>query len=182
MQIEIVKGADSTGLLRCTRKDGSVAWQKQQKHSAFFALHDLTHFAVEITLGYRRGFFGLISEGWELDDASGKGPPEPTPNEASEVERIVGLFDSERASSTLWTADEFNAFAPRPLTVDEIRRVRALRADLFRRWSEVLSGQSLRLTFEIAELSLLKPYRSREPASARLYNDLCGRVCASLGL
>lgn len=154
LQIEILKGADSTGLLRCTREDGSVTWQKQAKHSAFFALHDLTHFAVETTLGYRRGFFGLISEGWELDDATGSGQRGPVPDEADEVERMVGLFDSERASGALWTVDEFNTFAPQPLTVDEIHRVRALRADLFRRWSEVLPGQSLKLTFEIAETSL----------------------------
>jgi hypothetical protein len=27
-------------------------------------LHDLTHYAVETALGYRRDFFGLITEGW----------------------------------------------------------------------------------------------------------------------
>lgn len=150
LRIEILKRADGAGLLRCTRSDGSVAWQKQPKHGAFFAQHDLTHFAVETTLGYRHGFFGLIAEGWELDDAN-SGSRRPMPAETIEVERIVGLFDSERASGTLWTTDEFNSFAPRELTADEIHRVRALRVDLFKKWSEVLPGQSLRLTFEKAE-------------------------------
>ncbi len=57
LQIEIVKRSDGSGVLRCTRQDGSVTWRKLTKHAAHFALHDLTHYAVETVLGYRRGFF-----------------------------------------------------------------------------------------------------------------------------
>src|SRR5580692_7897135 len=137
LQIEIVKQPDGSGVLRCTREDGSVTWQKQPKHGAHFALHDLTHFAVETALGYRHGFFGLIAEGWEVEDTTGKGARGALPAEAIEVERIVGLFDSERASGVLWTIEEFNEFAPRPLTEAEIQRVRALRGELFQRWSAI---------------------------------------------
>jgi len=60
LSIQITKRSDGGGVLRCVRADGSVTWQKQTaRHAAFFALHDLTHFAVETTLGYRQGFFGL---------------------------------------------------------------------------------------------------------------------------
>src|SRR5215831_14965859 len=107
MLVEISKRADGSGLLRCTRSDGSVTWQKQTKHAAFFALHDLTHFAVETVLGYHSGFFGLIDNGWELDDAAGNSDLRAVPPEASEVERIVGLFDAQRASGSLWSAEEF---------------------------------------------------------------------------
>jgi hypothetical protein len=148
LRVEIAKGDDGTGVLRCKRSDGSVTWQKQSKHSKFFALHDLMHIAVETTLGYRHGFFGLIDEGWDLDEVVGDSAGRPMPDEAIEVERIVALFDSERASGVLWTAAEFTSFAPRPLTQDEIQRVRSLRADLFKRWSEVVPGQRLEITFE----------------------------------
>lgn len=149
MRIEIAKRADGAGVLRCTRDDGSVTWQKQARHGAHFALHDLTRFAVETSLGYRQGFFGLIDSGWEFDDVTGKGPSGELPTEALEVERIVGLFYSERASGTLWSVEEFNEFAPRTLTADEIQKVRACRADLFERWSAVPPGQSLSLEFEV---------------------------------
>ncbi len=132
-------------MLRCTREDGSITWQKQPKHGAHFALHDLTHYAVETALGYRRGFFGLIAEGWELEDTTGKGPRGPLPPEAVEVERIVGLFDSERGSGMLWTAKEFNEFAPRPLTEADIQSVRALRGALFTQWFAIEPGQELQL-------------------------------------
>jgi hypothetical protein len=147
LSIEILKQPDGTGMLRCTRTDGSITWQKQAKHAAHFALHDMTHYAVESALGYRRGFFGLIAEGWEVEDTQGKGTRGALPAEAIEVEKIVGLFDAERASGTLWTAEEFSQFAPRLLTEEEIQKVRALRSGLFRQWSEIAPGQKLELTF-----------------------------------
>ncbi|MDP8980092.1 MAG: hypothetical protein M3O35_05825 [Acidobacteriota bacterium] len=148
MLIQISKRPDGGGLLRCVRADGSATWQKQSGRNApFFALHDLTHFAVESVLGYRSGFFGLISEGWDMDDTDGKGPRGPLPAEAVEVERIVGLFDAERGSGALMTAKEFGEYGPRKLTEEEIAGVRAKRAELFARWREVEVGGVMELTW-----------------------------------
>src|SRR5579864_5399634 len=147
LHIEIVKRPDGAGVLRCTRQDGSVTWQKQTRHAAHFALHDLTHYSVETVLGYRRGFFGLIAEGWEVDDTTGKGTRGSLPAEALEVERIVGLFDAERAGGVLWTCEQFNESAPRRLTDTDIQRVRTLRADLFQKWAFVVPGHKLELIF-----------------------------------
>lgn len=146
--IEFVKQPDTTGLLRCTRADGSRTWQKQtEKHAAYFALHDLTHYAVETTLGSQQGFFGLIDSGWDIDDTTGKGRRGPLPAEALAVEQIVGLVQTEQASGTLWTAGEFNQFLERTLTDTEIQNIRARRADLFQRWSAIKPGETLRLIF-----------------------------------
>jgi hypothetical protein len=147
LRIEIAKRADGAGVLRCIRPDGSVTWQKQVKHAAHFALHDLTHYAVETALAYRRGFFGLIAEGWDVEDTTGKGARGALPGEAVEVERIVGLFDSERGAGVLWTGEEFNAVAPRQLTDAEIQSVRSLRALLFQDWFGIPPGDKLELTF-----------------------------------
>jgi hypothetical protein len=114
LRVQMTKRPDGGGVLRCARADGSITWQKQNAHHApFFALHDLTHFAVEQTLGLGRGFFGLIAEGWDMDDLTGKGTRGPLPGEAAEVEYIVGAFDTERAGATILTAAEFNEFAAR---------------------------------------------------------------------
>jgi len=54
LAIRITKRKDGNGVLRYMRADGSETWQKQEsRHAAFFALHDLTHFAVESALGFR---------------------------------------------------------------------------------------------------------------------------------
>ncbi len=146
LRIQITKRSDGGGVLRCTRADGSVTWQKQTaRHAGHFALHDLTHFAVESTLGFRRGFFGLIAEGWDIDDTTGKGARGKLPKEAGEVEQIVGLFDMERASGVLLTAEDCKQYG-RPLTEEEIARVRKLRGELFTRWFAVEPGASLELT------------------------------------
>ena len=152
LKIEIVKRSDGAGVLRCTRPDGSVTWQKQsQRFAAHFSYHDLTHFAVETTLGYKLGFFGLIALGWDVDDTTGKGTKGPLPPEAGEVEQVVGLFDSERASGILWTVEEFATYAPpsmsRTLDADAIQAVRTRRAELFRAWGEVAVGGKLELEF-----------------------------------
>lgn len=160
LRIEITKRADGGGLLRCVRADGSVTWQKQEsRHAPFFALHDLTHFAVESTLGFRRGFFGLIAEGWDVEDTTGNGPRGKLPEEAAEVERIVGLFDSERASDAMMTAEEFNQFAgvhgnpsggpaPRRLTAEELARVRTRRGELFSQWFALPEGATIQLQYQ----------------------------------
>src|SRR5438105_12967190 len=143
MRVQIAKKADGSGVLRCVRDDGSTAWQKQtDRHAAFFALHDLTHFAVETTLGYRRGFFGLVAEGWDFEDTTGQGARGPLPPEAAEVEGIAGLLDAERAGGIAWTVEEFNEFAAakgsRHLTSDELARVKKRRSELFQQWSAVV--------------------------------------------
>ena len=155
MRVQITKKADGSGVLRCVRDDGSVTWQKQtDRHAAYFSLHDLTHFAVETTLGYRRGFFGLIAEGWDIEDTTGKGARGPLPKEAAEAEMMVGVFSSERAGGVIWTVDEFNEAAAmtgvRALSFDEIVRVKKKRSELFQQWSAVEPGGTLELQFEVA--------------------------------
>ena len=149
MVIEITKRADGAGVLRCVRDDGSVTWQKQDRHAAFFALHDLTHYAVETTLGWR-GFFGLVAAGWEIEETTGKGARGPLPEEAGAVEQVVGLFDSERGGGAVWTLEEWHEFggpAAKRLTANDLARIRKRRSELFRQWAEVPVGEALRLPF-----------------------------------
>jgi hypothetical protein len=161
LRIQITKRRDGSGVLCCVRADGSLTWQKQERQAAFFALHDLTHFAVESTLGFRQGFYGLIEAGWDIDDTTGLGTRGQLPGEALEVEYFVASFDAERASGTTWTADEFNKHAaihaaasgrtgPRLLTGEDLARVRARRVELFREWFALAAGQTLDVGYKFA--------------------------------
>jgi hypothetical protein len=159
LRINLTQHTDGSTVLKCTRADGTSTWQKQQgKHAAFFALHDLTHFAVESELGIRDGFYGLIAKGWSIEDTEGKGPRGPLPHDALFVENVVGTLDSERASGSRWTAEEFNENtarfaakggrpAPRALTDDELASVRKRRAELFAEWNELAAGGTMELRF-----------------------------------
>jgi hypothetical protein len=159
LRIQITKRTDGSVVMKCIRADGTETWQKQQgTHAAFFPLHDLTHYAVESELGIRTAFYGLVADGWSIQDTEGKGPRGPLPHDALFVENVVGTLDTERASGARWTAAEFNEntarFAtdsgrpvPRRLTDEELARVRKRRSDLFARWAELAPGQTIELTF-----------------------------------
>ena len=157
--IQIKKKTDGSAALSCRRADGSVTWQRQDgQQGRFFPRHDLTHYAVETVLGHRRGFYGLLAEGWELTDF---GPPWPRgrlPVEAAGSELIVGFLDSERAAGTEWSAADFNESAERygaergvsipvRLTDGDLERVREKRSELFARWAALPSGETLELEF-----------------------------------
>jgi hypothetical protein len=118
----------------------------------------MTHYVVETELGFRSGFFGLVADGWDINDTSGKGHRGPLPTEAVIVEQIVGLFDVQRTLGVEWTADEVNEHARkyvsgrggpemRPLTGEEIARVRARAHELVERWKKLTPDETLELPF-----------------------------------
>ena len=160
LRIQLTKRADGSAVLRCERADGTESWQKQEgKNAAFFPLHDLTHYAVETELGFRAGFYGLVADGWDIADTGGKGTRGRLPPETVTVEQIVGSLDAERASRATSSADDFNAQAavfagagglpaPRPLSDEELDRVRARIRELFYEWFALADGKTLELTFD----------------------------------
>ncbi|MGH7491922.1 MAG: hypothetical protein ACREOO_05960 [bacterium] len=164
--IRIKKNRDGTAVLSCTRADGSVTWQKQEGGQArFFPRHDLTHYAVETVLRYRRGFFGLVAEGWSFSDFGTPWPRGPLPADADPAELIAGLLDAERANATEWPAAEMNAQAAQfyarlglpgrlELTDPQLARIRETMRELFVRWEALPPGETLELTFEVPELAI----------------------------
>jgi hypothetical protein len=153
--------SDGSAALQCTRADGSITWQRQEgARGRFFPLHDLTHLAVEQVLGFQRAFYGLVESGWNLTEFGKPWPRGPLPPEAATAELIVGYLDSERASGSRWSAEDFNLKAagyhaaaglPEPvrLTEEALDRIRSLRGELFARWDAVPAGGSLELEFPV---------------------------------
>ena len=161
--IQLTKRTDGGALLRCARADGSATWQKQHgRQAAFFPLHDLTHYAVETELAFRNGFYGLIAQGWEIDETTGKSARGQLPNEAIIVEHLVGQLDLERTTGVTWSAAELNMNAAeyfsrndrpapsRALTDADLLRVRERLRDLYARWHALRPGETLELPFDLA--------------------------------
>ncbi|PYI90861.1 MAG: hypothetical protein DME97_16025 [Verrucomicrobia bacterium] len=161
MLIEFTKRADGRTVLRCLRADGSVTWQRNDDRNArFFPLHDLTHYAVETELGFSQGFFGLIAKGWNIDETTGQTARGALPNEALEVEYIVSAFSAERAAGAIASAAEFNQLArtfasakgmppPRPLSDEDLVRVRSRFDELAAKWRSLQPDETLELTFAL---------------------------------
>jgi hypothetical protein len=158
--IQITKRRDGSVVLRCIRADGSVTWQHQTgTHAAFFPTHDLTHYAVEDTLGHDRGFYGLLADGWNITDFGAPWPRGRAPEVTIVSELIVGFLDAERASGTRWAAEDFNDKAALhrathggswhcSLTDDDLARIRARRSELFERWANLAPGETMELAFD----------------------------------
>ncbi len=167
LQVRFKRHPDGSASLTCTRRDGSVTWQRQHGPTALvMPAHDLTHFAVESTLGFGRGLYGLLADGWEISDFAKPWPRGPIPDDALVVELIVGFLDVERRQGEAMTPDAFQTQAEqyvasrmavgktmpnglRPLTDDELARVRARRDDLLARWADVPVGGDLALDFAV---------------------------------
>lgn len=162
LAIRIKKNTDGTAALTCVRPDGSMTWHSPKgAQGRFFALHDLTHYAVETTLRATHAFYGLIGEGWDISDF---GPPWPRgalPAEALWIEMIVGFFDMERAAGLEYSAAEWNdkarlyysthGGAPvRDLGDDELNAIRDRRRDVFAQWAAIQPGGTFELFFPIA--------------------------------
>jgi hypothetical protein len=166
MKIRIAKRADGGSVLTCTRADGSVTWQRQRgKNAVFFPVHDLTHYAVEATLGNDHGFYGLVAKGWDIGDFGSPWPRGPMPDDALTSELIVGFLDGERACGAQWTAADLNEKAElynvehgrtlswTALTDDDLTRVRAAARQLIARWRALDAGEAIELAFDMSPRS-----------------------------
>ncbi|MGH7459754.1 MAG: hypothetical protein ACREMA_01840 [Longimicrobiales bacterium] len=154
--IRLKKGRDGPHSLVCTRADGSSTLQRHPK--AFFPFHDLTHYAVESVLDYRRAFYGLVAGGWDLQDFGEPWPRGRLPADLDPADLIVGQLDLERATGERRIADEFNVLiaawyaehapaAPIPaaLTDAQLARIRQVAAGLHAQWRETRPGETLEL-------------------------------------
>jgi hypothetical protein len=163
LTIRLAKHSDGGATLTCVRADGSMTWQRQRSaHATFFPRHDLTHFAVETVLGYRRGFYGLVADGWNLGDFGAPWPRGPLPTDMDPAELLVGYLDAERASirggASPLTAAELSAQvadfyearalgAPPTVSDEQLAAIRVRMAELFARWDALPTGDVLELQF-----------------------------------
>ena len=168
LTIRLAKKRDGATVLVCTRPDGSRTWQRHRRHAAFFPLHDLTHVAVEATLGLRYGFYGLIADGWAVTDFGERAIPEHAAAEAAFAEAAVGLLDGERATGHRYDAEAFNSALAaslaqvgcpdvRPVTSAELGAIRARWRELAGRWGRVPVGGEMEVAFELAPAGAVWP-------------------------
>ncbi|HEX6746808.1 MAG TPA: hypothetical protein VF092_05880 [Longimicrobium sp.] len=153
---------DGTPVLSITRRDGSVTWQRQ---SAFFPLHDLTHYAIETVLGLRQAFWGMMADGWEFTDFGQPWPRGPMPNVSDALLGEVsagsfGMFARDHAGDDEAGAAALNEHLadycrqhdlppPRVVTADEFGRIRRLRDEVQARWHALQPGEAMELAFAV---------------------------------
>lgn len=174
LRLSITRRTDGSTVFRLDRADGTSTWQRTHGATgAFFPPHDLTHLAVETILEHRRGFYGLVADGWGLEDFA---PPWPRGrlDDVDPSELIVGFLDRTGLDEPgAASAAELNAAAAtylalhpdalggmrrwRDLSDAELRRIRTRARELVAAWHALPAGETLTLAFTRAGMAPRAP-------------------------
>lgn len=153
MQICFLKGVNKPHTLRCVRKDGSQTYT--QLPGDFRPQHDLAHFAVESVLGFKNSFFGLVSQGHDMEELAETRDRSWIPGEAQLTEVIVMTLQHERAG-TVAPEDFVRMLAescrglnlsPPVLSEGVLEAMRREFGELVGRWNGLAPGETLELVF-----------------------------------
>lgn len=155
LTIRLKKTPDAPPVLTGVRADGSATWQRS--HVAF-PVHDLVHYCVESTLGFRDAFFGLIAAGWNLEDFGNPWPRGPLPDQALFAEQVVGeVWRAFLLREPLAARDlnqrvaamraQMGLDMPRMVTEGELEEIQARLGELAMRWRSLTPGGTLELPF-----------------------------------
>lgn len=142
-------------MLTAIRADGTSTCHTIGPADAFGPVHDLAHYVMESLCGIRRGFLGLLAEGWNIDDFEAV-PASRIPAEAIRAERLAGGLSRQRLMGQPLSAVDFNWAAQSPpgeeLTAGEVEDAHRWLGELWGQWKNVPPGQALELQFPPAGL------------------------------
>jgi hypothetical protein len=160
MIVRFTKGDGKPDTLTCIRDDGSRTWSPVG--AGVGVEHDLTHYAVETTLGFREAFLGMLEAGRDIADFGTKdGRKDTYPREALVAECLVGLVQISISKTNPLTVAEIqeqltavcaNSALGAPGIADfDIDRVRETLLGLITRWHSLPPGSSMELPFPSSE-------------------------------
>lgn len=140
LTVRVTKGRDARDLLVCEREDGTRTWHRV---SEGMPIHDLTHLAVESTLGLADAFYGLVADGWDIEAFAEPGASRQLPGMAVWAEVVVFLLQTELANGIVQDPASFNATVAaiggskhvtyaRHISADELAAIR----EMVRRWCD----------------------------------------------
>ncbi len=162
MLLEFKKNGYKPSTLTCTRADGTKTWTKLH-HG--FELHDLAHFAVEMELGFKKAFYGLLSEGFSIQDFELPREQRPKalvpanlPPEALQTEHMVNLLminhvqhnpDFDLIQELKAILPQQNIPFPEGLTPESLKQIQTAFQDLCAKWDALEEEGILELTFKL---------------------------------
>jgi hypothetical protein len=124
----------------------------------FFVRHDLSHYAIEKTLGYTTAFMGMLNDGMDIKDFEDRDKRLRIPLTAEGVyaENMANLFLMEIAQGVVEDmnqviADSFIAMGtpvtPVRFSDAELTAIRSLLRQLLGDWNTLPEGQTMMLEF-----------------------------------
>lgn len=105
------------------RSDGSTESAALETRSLL--VHDLVHYAVEIEVPFREGFYGLLAKGTRLSELNDKTKPWPTGTEIAAAEGLVGPLQSmlKGEFDPIAARSQFEMFSKDPPPIELLARI-----------------------------------------------------------
>ena len=159
LTFRLKKNADAKSQLILIREDGTHTAGTIGPADGYGPVHDLTHFAIESTLGIDEGFLGLCASGWEISDFEVRGTPGRLPAEAifaevaaGELSRQVLTRQMTSLEDFLWAIDltfkQHPGGVDRPeITEEKFAVIHAFIAEQWKRWREMPANGTIELTY-----------------------------------
>jgi|SRR5579862_8224390 len=153
------KKGDGSAALTTVRGDGSSTTAQIGQAGGFGPVHDFAHYVVESQFGIRKGFLGLLANGWSVEDFD-KGAVERMTREgviqdAGRAEVIAGLLSGDALSPFPMSVEDFNWTARSQsaeipsLSADEFATLRQRLATLRDQWDALNPGETLELSIDV---------------------------------
>lgn len=160
MRIQFKKRKTKPSTLTCIRKDGTSTWTTLRNN---FESHDLAHYAVETVLGFNKAFYGLLAQGFNIQDFELPREQRPEalipanlPLESLQTEHLVNLLLTPSASERndfdlipmLKQILETNGLGfPENLDPPTLEKIYSTYDDLTSRWLALTPEEVLELDF-----------------------------------
>ncbi|MFZ9213620.1 MAG: hypothetical protein ACO21S_00455 [Sediminibacterium sp.] len=158
MKIQIKKRSNSKHVISYLRDGLETYWIEADN---FLVLHDLCHFAIETTLGYKKSFWGLIASGINPNVFENKEKRDALElsNEAWYSEHLTnlllieftqGLFDNINEMLEQSLMQQNPSISVIKISSTELTAIRSLFYKLIDNWNSVKDGNYLSLDFTIS--------------------------------
>jgi hypothetical protein len=155
MLLQVTKNNGKPHIIRYKRDDGTDTWMKTDD---FFVRHDLSHYAIEKTLGYKTAFMGMLNNGMDIRDFDNreKRLQITVTQEACNAENMANLFLIEIIAGNTRNFNEMLAsgfssmqqsFSAPVLSDNEINSIKKYVKELLQQWSELPVGETMTLEF-----------------------------------
>ena len=153
MQIRITKKTNRNSLA-CIRTDGSYT---RSDTGPALPHHDLAHYVVEDTLGIKNGFYGMISQGYSIQQLSDKALIKKLGPESWLAEIVTRALQSFTGGAC--TSNQFASLILTELNKSEeemhydlsppaAEKMKADFLQLLTAWKEIPDGESMELLFK----------------------------------
>jgi hypothetical protein len=162
MRILMTRTSPDRHRFAIVRADGSTESADLETRSLL--LHDLVHYAVEIEVPFREGFYGLLAKGKRMAELADPAQPWPVGTEIAKAESLVGPLQTllKGEFDPAVAREKFELFSENPPPVELLERIGARFRSLYGKYNATRFGETLELDWPEGQTEYTSAKRSKK--------------------